>query len=158
LSLVSATELVNHPMWALQAGADGFVWWGADWYFMRLLDTPPAPDAPEYVIGNYVRMQEVFAEEVPPWMMIEGWIDYLHENIVRAYSVYATPPPPPPGLLVAGPCADVNGDGSVGFYDLSLMLAYWGACGSSPYDLDESGSVGFNDLSLLLAAWGPSAP
>jgi hypothetical protein len=53
------------------------------------------------------------------------------------------------------PCPeDVDGDGSVGFTDLSTLLAAWGACAACPEDLDGDGNVGFTDLSSLLASWG----
>lgn len=50
--------------------------------------------------------------------------------------------------------ADLDGDGSVGAADLSLLLVAWGATGSNPADLDDDGSVGASDLSLLLVNWG----
>ena len=53
------------------------------------------------------------------------------------------------------PCPDFNGDGSVGFADLSRLLAFWGACGVCEYDMNEDGAVGFADLTRLLNAWGP---
>jgi len=49
--------------------------------------------------------------------------------------------------------ADLDGDGAVGGFDLSLLLAAWGTDGGA--DIDRDGSVGGFDLSLLLAAWGP---
>jgi hypothetical protein len=56
--------------------------------------------------------------------------------------------------------ADVDGDGSVGFNDLSTLLGLWGPCPNpqeqcGDADIDEDGSVGFNDLTLLLGNWGP---
>ncbi|MCE2884901.1 MAG: hypothetical protein LW806_08390 [Planctomycetaceae bacterium] len=55
--------------------------------------------------------------------------------------------------IIDAPCpADLDGDGSVGAADLSLLLASWGAAGEA--DLDGDGNVGAADLSLLLAAWG----
>jgi hypothetical protein len=48
--------------------------------------------------------------------------------------------------------ADLDGDGSVGAADLSLLLAAWGTSG--PGDLDGDGAVTAADLGLLLAAWG----
>ncbi|MBX3374838.1 MAG: hypothetical protein KF817_13490 [Phycisphaeraceae bacterium] len=54
------------------------------------------------------------------------------------------------------PDPDLNGDGDVGFADLLLLLADWGACapsGPCPPDLDQDCSVGFADLLMLLAAW-----
>jgi polyhydroxybutyrate depolymerase len=49
---------------------------------------------------------------------------------------------------------DLDGDGSVGFQDLLLLLAAWGPCGGCAEDLDGDGEVGFQDLLLLLAGWG----
>lgn len=50
-------------------------------------------------------------------------------------------------------CAgDLDGNGSVGFADLQLLLQAWGLTG--PANIDCSGTVGFNDLSILLNAWG----
>jgi hypothetical protein len=51
-----------------------------------------------------------------------------------------------------GRLGDIDGDGSVGAADLSLLLAAWGTSGAA--DLDEDGDVGASDLSLLLANWG----
>lgn len=54
------------------------------------------------------------------------------------------------------PCAgDVDGDGVVGFADLTVLLSSWGPCAGCPGDLDGSGSVDFVDLTTLLASWGP---
>lgn len=52
---------------------------------------------------------------------------------------------------------DLNGDGSVGAPDLSIMLSAWGACApgqSCPADLNGDSSVGPQDLAALLGAWG----
>jgi len=55
--------------------------------------------------------------------------------------------------------ADLIGDDSVGFADLTQLLNAWGPC-ACVEDLDSNGSVGFSDLTILLNAWGPcvSAP
>ncbi len=50
---------------------------------------------------------------------------------------------------------DLNGDGSVGFGDLSALLAAWNTDPCGPPDFDGDGNVGFGDLSTLLANWGP---
>jgi probable HAF family extracellular repeat protein len=55
---------------------------------------------------------------------------------------------------------DLNGDGEVGFADLSSLLAAWGPCPPAPpcpADLDRDGAVAFADLSELLARWGISS-
>ncbi len=50
--------------------------------------------------------------------------------------------------------ADLDGDGSVGAFDLALLLGNWGPCPDCPMDLDGNGAVGPFDLALLLGAWG----
>jgi len=56
----------------------------------------------------------------------------------------------------AGSAADLDGDGSVGASDLSLLLSAWGFAGGkgSVADLDGDGMVGASDLAIMLAAWG----
>jgi len=50
--------------------------------------------------------------------------------------------------------ADLDGDGTVGFGDLVIVLASWGKCaGACAADLDGDGIVGFGDLLFVLAAW-----
>jgi hypothetical protein len=54
--------------------------------------------------------------------------------------------------VTAGRIGDFNGDGIVNGGDLSILLASWGASGST--DLDGSGSTNGADLSVLLGNWG----
>jgi hypothetical protein len=61
------------------------------------------------------------------------------------------------GVFIATCAGDLNGDGSVGFVDLTALLGAWGPCPAGDVcfaDLDGSGNVGFADLTTLLAAWG----
>jgi hypothetical protein len=60
-------------------------------------------------------------------------------------------------LFLGQPCpADLTGDGTVGFSDLLIVLAFWGPCsGDCLGDLDGDESVGLTDLLLVLVAWGP---
>lgn len=58
----------------------------------------------------------------------------------------------------ANPCpADLNGDGDVESYDLSVVLAAWGTVNSPANLVLDNGSptVDGADLAFLLAAWGP---
>ena len=51
---------------------------------------------------------------------------------------------------------DLDGDGTVGGSDLSIMLGYWGPCaatGDCFADLDNDDVVGGADLALLLGLW-----
>jgi hypothetical protein len=47
---------------------------------------------------------------------------------------------------------DFDGDGTVGFNDLTFLLGSWG---TPDADLDGDGVTGFNDLTMLLGVWGP---
>ncbi len=59
-------------------------------------------------------------------------------------------------LVIDGPPqgnpADLDGDGTIGAGDLSILLGAWGTAG--PGDLDGDGTVGASDLSALLGIWG----
>ncbi|MGA0173189.1 MAG: hypothetical protein ACO3NL_06000 [Phycisphaerales bacterium] len=50
------------------------------------------------------------------------------------------------------PDPDLDGDGTVGGSDLTMLLAAWGNAGGDA-DLDGDGIVGGSDLTVLLAAW-----
>ena len=54
--------------------------------------------------------------------------------------------------FVGTPSADLDGNGSVGFTDLTLLLSLWGSSDACA-DLDGNGTVGFTDLTLLLGNW-----
>lgn len=79
-----------------------------------------------------------------------GTDNYYGAGRLNAAAALAAVPP-------AGPPQDLDGDGSVGAADLSLLLAAWGACtdcDACPADFDGDCTVGAADLSQLLAAWG----
>ena len=61
---------------------------------------------------------------------------------------------------IDGPRQDLNGDGTVGFADLVILLQDWGPCPPGPClaDIDDDGVVGFGDLTNLLNAWGATGP
>jgi len=50
---------------------------------------------------------------------------------------------------------DIDGNGIVGFTDLTAVLAAWGPCPGCPEDTDGDGVVGLVDLLNVLAGWGP---
>ncbi len=61
--------------------------------------------------------------------------------------------------LLGGPPGDLNGDGTVDFDDLLILLAAYGFCdgdaGFNPAaDLDADGCIGFGDLVILLSNYG----
>lgn len=64
----------------------------------------------------------------------------------------ATPTPTPVSTAtpVSKP-ADVNQDGKVNVFDLSVLLTQWGKSGTA--DLDKNGMVNVFDLSVMLSAW-----
>jgi hypothetical protein len=48
---------------------------------------------------------------------------------------------------------DINGDGAVNIFDLSILLSKWGTTDASS-DLNKDGAVNVFDLSILLSHWG----
>jgi hypothetical protein len=65
-----------------------------------------------------------------------------------------SPTPAPtssPGLVVG----DLNSDGTVNIFDLSIMLSKWGTT-DAVADLNHDGTVNIFDLSTLLTHWGQS--
>ena len=59
---------------------------------------------------------------------------------------------------IAGPSCpwDLDGDDSVAFTDLLMLLETWGPIPTpDPPDFDGDGDVDFFDLLELLAKWGP---
>jgi hypothetical protein len=63
------------------------------------------------------------------------------------------------GEIDPNPCPeDLDGDGLVGFGDLTALLSQWGPCAGCPADFDGDDVVGFSDLTALLAKWGPCFP
>lgn len=56
----------------------------------------------------------------------------------------------------AAPAADLDGDGTVGFGDVLVVLSAWGPCpdgAACAADLDGDGTVAFGDVLAVLAAW-----
>jgi uncharacterized Ntn-hydrolase superfamily protein len=51
--------------------------------------------------------------------------------------------------------ADLDGNGTVGPFDLASLLGAWGPNPGHPADLDGDGAVGALDLAILLGQWGP---
>lgn len=51
---------------------------------------------------------------------------------------------------------DLNNDGVVNVFDLSILLSQWGSTGTA--DLNHDGTVNVFDLSILLSNWGQTAP
>jgi hypothetical protein len=65
----------------------------------------------------------------------------------------------PGGSVKVGIPGDVDGDGSVGPFDLSMMGAAWGSFLGDPnykanVDIDGDGAIGPLDLSIMGAHWG----
>lgn len=51
---------------------------------------------------------------------------------------------------------DIDGNGTVNLFDLSVLLSNWNKSGSAGSDLDGNGMVNLVDLSMLLSNWGKS--
>jgi hypothetical protein len=66
----------------------------------------------------------------------------------QSASVSPTPTPSPSGKV-----GDLNNDGSVNIFDLSILLSAWGTTNPTA-DLNRDGTVNIFDLSILLSKWG----
>jgi hypothetical protein len=53
----------------------------------------------------------------------------------------------------SGKPGDINGDGTVNVFDLSILLSKWGTSDPAT-DLNSDGTVNVFDLSILLSNWG----
>ncbi len=49
---------------------------------------------------------------------------------------------------------DLDGDGSVGAFDLAILLGSWGPCEGCAADFNGDDDVNAADLAQLLGAWG----
>lgn len=79
----------------------------------------------------------------------EAWETEMGEDDCPMY-------PMDPGTVELCP-ADLDGDGDVGTFDLTLLQACWGIAETSPCeasDLDQDGDVDGFDLDYLLGNWG----
>jgi len=74
------------------------------------------------------------------------------EQLVAAWTGAGDPPSFAP---CKGCPADFNGDGSVGAFDLAIVLGSWGPCEGCPTDFNDDGVVDAFDLAILLGSWGP---
>ena len=53
-------------------------------------------------------------------------------------------------------CADLNGDGAVGVFELTQVILVWGPCDAfCPEDINGDGVVDVKDLILVILNWGP---
>ena len=56
--------------------------------------------------------------------------------------------------IVAACPEDIDGDGTVAFADLLVVLGDWNCSTCSQSDVDEDGMVGFSDVLAVIAKWG----
>ena len=53
------------------------------------------------------------------------------------------------------PCpGDLDGDESIGFSDVLIVLNDWGCSENCTSDVDETSAVGFSDVLIILNDWG----
>ena len=63
-----------------------------------------------------------------------------------------SPPPPSPPAPTYKP-GDINHDGAVNVFDLSILLSHYSTA-YNPADIDGNGAVNIFDLSILLSHYG----
>jgi hypothetical protein len=136
-------------------------------------DFDAAPSATTVVGGGtfaYFWSSATMAAEVQAWVDAPatnfGWIvigDEINSVTAKRFVSREGSAGNEPKLRIdftppANPCperGDFDGDGSVGFSDLTSLLNNWGPCPGCPQDLNGDDVVGFADLTTLLSNWGP---
>jgi hypothetical protein len=90
------------------------------------------------------------------------WQGYWQQDMGSVYSATVTPTPSPtatpsgtptPTASPAAKIGDLNHDGFVNIFDLSILLSAWGTANATA-DLNTDGTVSIYDLSILLSHWG----
>jgi hypothetical protein len=66
----------------------------------------------------------------------------------------STPGGPINVSTLAQKSGDLNGDGLVDLFDLSILLSNWGLTNKPQYDINANGIVDIFDLSILLSNYG----
>ena len=119
---------------------------GANWVLVHATEnTDSSWETVEFLVNEYVTpTAEVrvrfSAEDVFPASIAEAGIDDFEVE-----------------WLVCEPAecvADLDGDGSVGAFDLAIVLGTWGPCEGCPADFNGDNVVNAADLAQLLGAWG----
>ena len=64
-----------------------------------------------------------------------------------------TAPTPSPTSSPSTKTGDINNDGQVNIFDLSILLSHWGTSNATS-DLNKDGTVNVFDLSIILSHWG----
>jgi uncharacterized membrane protein len=131
----------------LETGLDAFVWTrqrGMEKLYDRLVQLG-VPGLEDVVLASANDVSQD-GRTVVGW----GYFPDAEEGIVQRGWIATLPEPEP----IECP-EDLDGDGAVGFTDLTQLLGSWGPCPACPEDLDGDGIVGFTDLTQLLGSWGP---
>jgi hypothetical protein len=77
----------------------------------------------------------------------------INLNNVTPFPSPSLSPTATPTSSPGGKVGDINGDGAVNIFDLSMLLSAWGTTNSAA-DINKDGTVNVFDLSTLLSHWG----
>ena len=80
-TLVPEEEIRLNVGLAVELGVEGIVWWGADDYYVWLINNPPPPGSDHYL--RYLKVKDVLVAEKPPDLTYEEYLDLLHTRILR---------------------------------------------------------------------------
>ena len=123
---------------------------GANWTLLELVGPVAEADGGWYDksfrIGDFVENTDTFrirfiAEDTGNGSVVEAGVDAIQITGSVCDDAPACP-------------ADLDGNGSVDFNDLVVVLGAWG-CSNCPEDINGDGITDFNDLVNLLSAYGP---
>jgi choice-of-anchor B domain-containing protein len=160
------TTLVS-PKYDLSGQADPYLtYWR--WYSNNLGGNPNQDSMPVEITNNggltWVQL-ELVNQNAGAWVKKTFRVKDYVEPTANVYVRFIARDEGPGSLVEAGvddisitslDCpsgipGDLDGNGTVGPSDLTILLSQWGTAGSA--DLDGNGVVGASDLAILLAAW-----
>ncbi len=113
----------------------------------------PVTPVPNGVLGTYQFQPIATARASSPLNLINvKVVDFYGNTVVPAVTASS-------GIVSLVNCYDLNGNGVVNIFDLSLVAGHYGETSSNPlyiatYDVNHDGVINIIDLSLVAAAYG----
>ena len=150
--LADQTQLIGLDSWTCRqlTGSDEVSWFVDG--FPPQGNAGGGPDNPpdQVLIGQFTVANPGPNAFVSGQMFVNG----IHTNVAGVVEEFTIVALFDNGVSI-GCVSDLDSDGVVGFPDLQVLLAAWGANPCGPPDIDGDGMVAVPDLLTLLAAWGP---
>jgi hypothetical protein len=101
------------------------------------------------IFGSRYNLQNQYTGAVSELLVYDRVLDDAERDLIELYLTTKYDAGPPSDCPT-----DIDGDGSTGGADLTMLLGNWGAAGGAA-DFDGNGIVDGADLTVLLGGWGP---